>query len=87
MEKADERFLEFYEEEKLDGCDARGLRADAATRWTSVCVLLESAAAWHEVLNEVLIRIKSYEYLIEPDDVERLRIIAKQYRVSPSMID
>ena len=30
---------------------------------------------------------ESNEYLIEPDDIEKIRIIAKQYRVSSSAVE
>ena len=82
MANADSRFIDSYEEDRLDGCDPKGLRSDVDSRWSSLCLLFESAAASHEVLNDVLVMTKSYELLLEATDIQDIRVIAKHYRVS-----
>lgn len=82
-ESADNRFVDHDEfEDMLDGYDPKGLKADVPTRWSSVCKLFESAASSHAVLNEVLIKTESYEFILESSEVEMIRSIAKAYRVS-----
>lgn len=80
---ADERFVDScVEEDELQGYDPRGLRSDVDTRWSSLCLLFESAAASHEVLNDVLVKTKSYELLLDASEVDEICVVAKIYRVS-----
>lgn len=82
-EDTDNRFVDHDEtEDMMDGFDPKGLKADVPTRWSSVCRLFESAASSHAVLNEVLIHTESYELILESSEVDKIRTIAKAYRVS-----
>ena len=81
MADADGRFVDFDgEEDELQGYDPSGIRSDVDTRWSSLCLLFENAAASHEVLNDV--RTKSYGMLLEPTEIEEIHVAAKIYRVS-----
>ena len=82
---ADDRFVDGVEDEDNDtgsGYDPKGLRADVATRWASVCHLFESAVASSNVINEVLLKTEAHHFLLGQSAIDEIKIIAEQYRVS-----
>jgi hypothetical protein len=83
MNNLDERFIDAdHDDEPLQGYDPKGLRADVATRWSSACLLFESAAGAFAVLNDVLMKTDSYDLFLTGSEISRIKIIAKLYRVS-----
>ena len=79
---ADRRFADAIDSgSTFEGFDPKGLKGDVPTRWGSVCRLFESAVASCDVLNEVLMKSRSHDHLLSPDEVEEIRIAAKLYRV------